>query len=378
MIVPTGRSLFRLSTNSPCRTYTVDARYLALQRVSAIFAALSTSSRPIPSQSTSSIPSYRRYETTTTKAVSRPKAHTGRTTSTTKKSTAKKPATTKVKETTTVKKTAAKPKAKSKSKTEPKTKSKAKSKAKKPVKRNVKRKTKKSPTEKEAKNKKIRELKVKALKLPKQQPATSWLVYWINYIKENKKPDGLAIGGLAKEASAKFKNIIPEEREVCAFSHRPILNSPQTPPPSFLQLLTSTPCQQHWNHVANQNKSANQAMLKDWLESRPVEEITQAQLARKHLRRLGVRGQYGSLLHDERRLKRPVNARNLFYQDRVASGDFRGISNKDRFKMMSDEFAKLSVAEKEVSYCFLFWILIFGFLAVLWVGMYSEQGLSGF
>ena len=227
MIAPTGRSIFRLSTNSTCRNHAVNVRYLALQRVSAIFAALSSSSRPIPSQTINSISSYRRYATTTTKAVSRPKAHTGRTTSTTKKSAAKKPATKTVKKPTKTKakKTAVKPKAKSKSKSKTKAKPKTRSKTKKPVKRNVKRRTKKPLTEKEAKNKKIRELKAKALQFPKQQPASAWLAFSNNYLKENKKP-GEKIPGVMKEAAAKYKNIIPEEREVR--NPLPTINCPQT------------------------------------------------------------------------------------------------------------------------------------------------------
>ena len=359
MIAPTGRSIFRLST-ATCGNHAVDVRYLALQRVSAIFAAHATSSRPISSQQTSSSLSYRHYATTTTKAVARPKAHTGRTTSTAKrpaakKLAAKKPATSTVKKTTTttVKNTPAKPKAKSSTKKKAKPKKRAK--AKKPVKRNVKRKPKKVLTEKEAKNKTIRELKAKALKLPKQLPASAWLAFWLDYLKENEK-GGEGVAVTSKEAGLKFKNIIPEEREVCDINP-PGLRFPNPPmekgqcifPRLLLRLLTSFSSPKHWNHVANQNKAANKTAYKNFIESYPVERVNQARVAGQRLRRLGVQGRYDNKLPDERRVKRPASSKAFFYQERMLSGDFRGIGGADAFKRIYEEFSQLSAAEKEVS-----------------------------
>ena len=151
------------------------------------------------------------------RAVSRPKAHTGRTTTAARKA----PTTSK---TTAAKKPAPK-------KTTPKAVPKAKSKAKprinpkpKPAK---KKKAKAKPKPKPKKPKKVlteaqksaltkKKLKATALKPPHGVPSTTWAVY----LTEKMRQPGSAgarndVAVLSKAASAEFKQLTPEQLEVC-------------------------------------------------------------------------------------------------------------------------------------------------------------------
>ena len=172
-----------------------------------------------------------------TEPVSRPKAHTGRTTSTRKPRAAAKPtgptstsseaglSTTKPR---TREKATAKPKSKpkAKSKAKPKSKPKAKPKAKSKVKRVTKAKpkpktqTRKPLTEHQktlAAARKTRDekkaLSAKALTLPKGLPSTA---YQALMVEKSKGTKGLVGGApaMAKEASAQYKALSVEQREV--------------------------------------------------------------------------------------------------------------------------------------------------------------------
>lgn len=151
------------------------------------------------------------------RAVSRPKAHTGRTTTAARKA----PTTSK---TTAAKKPAPK-------KTTPKAVPKAKSKAKprinpkpKPAK---KKKAKAKPKPKPKKPKKVlteaqksaltkKKLKTTALKPPHGVPSSTWAVYLTEKMRE---PDSGGarkdVAVISKAASAEFKQLTPEQLEVC-------------------------------------------------------------------------------------------------------------------------------------------------------------------
>lgn len=172
-----------------------------------------------------------------TEPVSRPKAHTGRTTSTRKPRAAAKPTgststSSEAGQSTTkprtrekaIAKPKSKPKAKSKakSKAKPKAKPKATSKAKRGTKAKPKpkRKTRKPLTEHQktvAAAKKTRDekkvLNEKALTLPKGLPSTAFKVL---FVEKSKGTKGL-VGGtpaMAKETSAQYKALSTEQREV--------------------------------------------------------------------------------------------------------------------------------------------------------------------
>ena len=149
------------------------------------------------------------------RAVSRPKAHTGRTTTaarkapTTSRTTAAKKPAPKKKTPKAIPKTKSKAKPRIKPKPKPAKKKKAKAKAK------PKPKVKKPKvlTEGEKIALKKRQLKATALKPPNGAPHTAWTVF----LKEKVKTTGggTKLGGVAKEASADYKQLTPEQVEVC-------------------------------------------------------------------------------------------------------------------------------------------------------------------
>ena len=115
------------------------------------------------------------------KPASRPKAHTGRST---RKTPAKAAAAKKTKK-------AAKPKAKAKPK---------------------KRATKKSLTPEEKQKARVRELKVLALKTPKQLPQTAYTMLSASIAGDLVRSEG--ISAASKKVAERYKNLSPSEREV--------------------------------------------------------------------------------------------------------------------------------------------------------------------
>lgn len=105
---------------------------------------------------------------------------------------------------------------------------------------------------------------------------------------------------------------------------------------------------QDLNHRANQNKAAYRAKLKEWMEFHTVQEIADANNARKLLRRRLDRGSVFRLLQDDRAPSRPKGAYLRFSADRFASGDLKGLSIPEAGKLVSEEWKDLSAAEKEV------------------------------
>lgn len=160
------------------------------------------------------VPIERCYATST--PVSRPKAHTGRTTSTRKPRAAAAPKVASKTKAPSKKtpSTAKKPRAK-KAAVKPKTKAKAKAKPK------PKKKVRKPLTEKQlslatAKKKRsdLKALKEIALAIPHGKPYTAWTVFFAEQVK------GKSVGAqnIAKDASAEYRNLSTERREVSSYS----------------------------------------------------------------------------------------------------------------------------------------------------------------
>ena len=153
------------------------------------------------------------------RAVSRPKAHTGRTTTaarkaptTSKTKAAKKPAPKK-------KTPKAVPKAKSKAKPriKPKPKPAKKKKAKPKPKPRVKKPKVLTEAQKTALTKK--KLKATALKPPRQLASTTWTVFFKEKMAAANARSGPArVAQVSKEASVEFKQLTPERLEVCLAS----------------------------------------------------------------------------------------------------------------------------------------------------------------
>ena len=153
------------------------------------------------------------------RAVSRPKAHTGRSTTaarkvptTSKTKAAKKPAPKKTKQKAVPK---AKSKAKPRIKPKPKPAKKKKAKPKPKPKPKVK-KPKKVLTEAQKKALTIKKLKVKALKSPHVPVVSAWLALLNEKHKATVRGDLTGtFGDISREASVEYKNLTPEGLEVC-------------------------------------------------------------------------------------------------------------------------------------------------------------------
>ena len=166
-----------------------------------------------------------------TRPASRPKAHTGRTTSSPRKKKSSATVAPDSGSTKTVAVKTRKPKATTGAKAKPKAKTKAKPKAKPKAKTKAKAKAKPArkvktakkelteeqlaKVEKTAQSRKIRELKKVALRTPKLLPATAYIVVASELAKGTHALEG-------KAAAEKYRNLVPEELEVSTIISCPV------------------------------------------------------------------------------------------------------------------------------------------------------------
>lgn len=106
--------------------------------------------------------------------------------------------------------------------------------------------------------------------------------------------------------------------------------------------------QQHYNHIASQNKAQNVAIRKEWLASHTPEEIYRANIARIGLSQRTTRARPRKI-KDDRIVKRPRNVFAFFVTERHASGDFKGIKIPESAVLIGREFKGLTDSEKKVS-----------------------------
>lgn len=151
---------------------------------------------------------------------------------------------------------------------------------------------------------------------PKQLPTTPWMAFLVQ------QTQGKSEGGVIQRMPAisqAFKALSPQE----------------------IQRLES---------AIEQNKLKNAAAYKAWVESHPTQEIYDANLARKLLKRKHdyPKGNL-TLIRDERLPKRPTNAFGLFTKARWASGDHS--TTKESIRVIASKIASewkgLSVAERQ-------------------------------
>ncbi|KAL8728809.1 MAG: hypothetical protein Q9181_005213 [Wetmoreana brouardii] len=318
MILQEYRALARLSRlGSQC----LDTRVAAslafnLARVSSLGRPFTTSSE-LTSTLIPTVDTSIRHRAYATKAVSRPKAHTGRTTSAPRKKAA---ATTNEATTSAPAKPAKKSAAK---KAKPKSKSKPRTKAKSTKARKKSKKAKAAPTKKkrnaqtpEQKSRlAIKELKVKALTPPKKLPYTAFAVLLAEKTKEDRRPVGKGAESVTKDCGTKYRSFTPEERE-------------------------------HYNHIANQNKATNAARYREWITSHTPSQIHEANNARNLLKRR-TKSTSWPKLQDERLVTRLKTPYNLFYTHRYRSGDFAGMKVTEAAKLIGSEWRGLSAGEKQ-------------------------------
>ncbi|KAF2970937.1 hypothetical protein GQX73_g2668 [Xylaria multiplex] len=224
----------------------------------------------------------------------------------TKKTATKKP----VKKTTAAK---AKAKAKAPAKTKAKTKAKAKAKAK----PKAKPRTKRPISEKRQALIERRTLRKAALftepKLLASQP-------WQLFIVE--KTQGKGSGNAAQ----KMVTLAPEYKAL---------------PPSEIQRLES---------AAAQNKVANAATYKAWVESHSAQDIYDANLARRALKRkYNIPKGLVKTIRDDRIPKRPASAFSLFTKARWASGEYSSVSSSitEVGSKIAQEWKNITEAERK-------------------------------
>ncbi|KAL8749411.1 MAG: hypothetical protein Q9199_007703 [Rusavskia elegans] len=263
-------------------------------------------------------PLYRSYATD---AVSRPKAHTGRTTSAPRKKTAtakitapatglgsgaatSKPATRKTK-----------PKAKSKSKPKPRTKAKSTKARKKSPKTKAKPAKKKKALKPEEKERLVvKELKAKALSPPKRVANSAFAVLLAEKQREVRKFEGS--GSVAKECSKIYRSFTPEQRE-------------------------------HYNHIANHNKASYDSTYRNWILSHSPIQILEANTARVALKKRSKSPRSWPKLRDERLVTGLRTSFAAFNAQRHRSGDFAGMKLGEAAKLIGAEWRALSENDKK-------------------------------
>ncbi|CAD0097631.1 unnamed protein product [Aureobasidium mustum] len=166
----------------------------------------------------------------------------------------------------------------------------------------------------EAKKKdQIKLLKAQALTPPNYRQLNIWSVY----IKENTKTVGGPVSESSKILAQRFKDISSTERE-------------------------------HLNHLANQHNAKSLREFQEWLNRHTPAQIFEANAARARLRRLLVDSKLKySAIKDERLVKRPLSSYLQYHTERLASGDFRGVSTPVASKDIAREFKALSASERK-------------------------------
>ena len=105
------------------------------------------------------------------------------------------------------------------------------------------------------------------------------------------------------------------------------------------------------NHVANENKSKNEATYKKWLLQHTPAEIKAANVARNQLKKQAKKdGTKKRLRHiqDERLVKQARAPYTYFLADRFASGDMKNMKLTEIGTLIGREWKALSAEEKKV------------------------------
>jgi hypothetical protein len=101
--------------------------------------------------------------------------------------------------------------------------------------------------------------------------------------------------------------------------------------------------------TAQQNKVANEATLRNWIESRTVREIYEANLARMAIRRKFKTVTRPATFDDPRYPTRPLNAWAAFVKSRYnGPGVADDATNQARLLSLSREWKQLSAEERKV------------------------------
>ncbi|KAG9943002.1 hypothetical protein KCU85_g8966, partial [Aureobasidium melanogenum] len=165
----------------------------------------------------------------------------------------------------------------------------------------------------EKKKEEVKLLKTKILTPPKYRQLNPWSVY----VKENAKSVAGPVSEIAKVLAQQFKSISSIEKE-------------------------------NLDHSVNELNAKSLREFQEWLSNHTPAQIYEANVARARLRKLlaSTSSKY-ALIKDDRLVKRPISSYLQYHNERLASGDFRGIPAPDASKTVATEFKAMSATEKQ-------------------------------
>lgn len=109
--------------------------------------------------------------------------------------------------------------------------------------------------------------------------------------------------------------------------------------------------EQHYNHIANQNREKGTQAYREFIQSHTPLEIHKANNARNQLKRMQGKKNSSLWAHikDERQVKHPVSSFAYFTQARQATQDYKGMTLATGAGLIAREWKALPAAEKKVS-----------------------------
>ncbi|KAG9545918.1 hypothetical protein KCU71_g17180, partial [Aureobasidium melanogenum] len=165
----------------------------------------------------------------------------------------------------------------------------------------------------EKKKEEVKLLKTRSLTPPKYRQLNPWSIY----VKENSKSVAGPVSESAKVLAQQFKNMSSIEKE-------------------------------HLNHQVNEHNAKSLREFQEWLSSHTPAQIYEANVARARLRKLtfDTSSKYAPI-KDDRLVKRPISSFLQYHNERLNSGDFRGIPAPIASKDIATEFKALTASEKK-------------------------------
>ncbi|KAF2031990.1 hypothetical protein EK21DRAFT_61887 [Setomelanomma holmii] len=169
----------------------------------------------------------------------------------------------------------------------------------------------------------VRDLRKTALKEPHSNGAISAYNAFVQETVAGKGHGDSTAPARLTEASKRFKNLTPAELE-------------------------------HYNHLASEKTVVRRAEYRAWIQSHTPQQIHDANNARARLRKLlkssaGKRRYpiHTQKLEDDRQPKRLRSSFTVFFTERHASGDLKGIKVTEATKLIAEEWKALSEGEKK-------------------------------
>ncbi|KAK4449470.1 hypothetical protein QBC34DRAFT_405040 [Podospora aff. communis PSN243] len=162
----------------------------------------------------------------------------------------------------------------------------------------------------------LKELKTIALlgEEPTKLPANSWNVY----VAKSMKGTSGGLMAAIPDLVTKFKALSHDQRAALA-------------------------------NEARENHATNKAAFRSWVHTKSLAEIYQANMARRALKRVGVKIPAAKLsrIKDDRFPKQPSSAFSFFLRARFESGDMAGVHVRDAAQPLVQEWNSLSESDRQ-------------------------------